>query len=341
MELRERGDSDPEELTDSFGLSRSEARATWASLRRLGLVNWPTESGDRVVPVDPGFALLRVLRRQQDLARRSLEKSRQMHEVLEALLEVYLPATGSSQSRVEVTAVSTVDEMVQALYDVTDSARSTLCTAYAESALPVRLRRRLGPLRQRMFDRGIQIRSVRLRRDSVSPGSYDTFSRLVAQGVDLRLASVIPLNMMIVDSEFAVLSAVAGEPGNTQLTIHRQTLVSAFAAVFAHIWRGATPFAPEGDRSPSGLSNEQRTLAQLLADGMKDEAIARTLGVSPRTVSRLIADLMQQLGVNSRFAAGVRAAQYGLLATDPPRHLDSFPDPEPAPAAAAGTAVQG
>ncbi|MFI9821015.1 LuxR C-terminal-related transcriptional regulator [Streptomyces sp. NPDC052013] len=311
-------------------MSRSEARATWASLRRLGLVNWPTESGDRVVPVDPGFALLRALRRQQDLAQRSLEKSRQMHEVLETLLEVYLPATGSSQSRVEVTSVSTVDEMVQALYDVTDSARSTLRTAYAESALPVRLRRRLGPLRQRMFDRGIRIRSIRLRRDSVSPGSYDTFSRLAAQSVDLRLASVIPLNMLIVDSDFAVLSSSAGEPG-TQLTIHSPVLVNAFAAVFEHTWRGATPFSPDGERSPSGLSHEQRTLAQLLADGMKDEAIARTLGVSPRTVSRLIADLMQQLGATSRFAAGVRAAQHGLLATDRPRHADPPHDPDPGP----------
>ncbi|MFK4150153.1 LuxR C-terminal-related transcriptional regulator [Streptomyces sp. NPDC004065] len=283
---------------------------------------------------------MRALRRQQDLARRNLEKTRQMHEVLETLLEVYLPATGSTRSRIEVTSVSTVEEMVQGLYDVTDTARSTLRTAYAENTLPVRLRRRLDRLRQRMFDRGIQIRSVRLRRDSVLPGSYDTFSRLVAQGVELRLASVIPLNMMIIDSDFAVLPAAAGEPGSPQLTIHSAALVNALTQVFEHTWRGATPFAPEGDRSPAELSNEQRTLAQLLADGMKDEAIARTLGVSPRTVSRLIADLMQRLGANSRFAAGVRAAQYGLL-DDAPPHLSPAPKPQRTPAAPARTTEQG
>ncbi|MEU8958969.1 LuxR C-terminal-related transcriptional regulator [Streptomyces sp. NPDC048518] len=334
MELRERGGSDPEELTDSFGLSRSEARATWASLRRLGLVSWPAEPGDRVVPVDPEFALMRMLRQQQDMAQRSLEESLRMHEAMESLLEVYLPATGSSHSRVEVTAAGTIDEMVQALHDVTDSARATLRTAYAESSLPARLRRRIGPLRQQMFDRGIQVRSVRLRRDSMSPGTYDSFGRLVAAGVDLRLASVIPLNMVIIDSDYAVLPAADDASHSCQLTIRGAPLVSAFSAVFEHTWREATPFAPEGERSPTHLSTEQRTLVQLLADGMKDEAIARTLGVSPRTASRLIADLMQRLGVTSRFAAGARAAQYGLLTPARPPHITPPPVPAPAPAAA-------
>ncbi|QKW08212.1 helix-turn-helix transcriptional regulator [Streptomyces sp. NA04227] len=276
---------------------------------------------------------MRMLRRQQDMARRSLEESRLMHEAMESLLEVYLPATGTAKSAVEVTAVSTVEEMVQALYDVTDSARSSMCTVYAENTLPVRLRRRLGPLRQRMFDRGIHIRSIRHRRDTASPGSFDTFGRLVKAGVDLRLASVIPLNMVIIDSDFAVLPAAEGEPRNTQLTVRGAPLVSAFSAVFEHTWREAAPFTPEGESAAPGLSDEHRTLVQLLADGMKDEAIARTLGVSPRTASRLIADLMQRLGATSRFAAGARAAQYGLLSSTRSRHLSSVPEqPEPAPA---------
>ncbi|MFD4630816.1 LuxR C-terminal-related transcriptional regulator [Streptomyces sp. NPDC058284] len=304
-------------------------------------MSWPAETGDRVVPVDPEFALMRMLRQQQDMAQRSLEESLRMHEAMESLLEVYLPATGSSQSRVEVSAAGTVDEMVQALYDVTDSARSTLRTAYAESSLPARLRRRLGPLRQQMFDRGIQIRSIRLRRDSMSPGTYDSFSRLVSAGVELRLASVIPINMVIIDSDYAVLPASADSEGRgCQLTIRGAPLVNAFSAVFEHIWREAPPLAPEGEHypsgHPSGLSNEQRTLVQLLADGMKDEAIARTLGVSPRTASRLIADLMQRLGVTSRFAAGARAAQYGLLTDAHPMQLPPVPRPDPEPEPALG-----
>ncbi|MCZ7432396.1 helix-turn-helix domain-containing protein [Streptomyces sp. WMMC1477] len=86
------------------------------------------------------------------------------------------------------------------------------------------------------------------------------------------------------------------------------------------------------DFDQSGLSDEHHVLARLLADGMKDEAIARTLGVSPRTASRLIADLMQRLGATSRFAAGARAAHHGMLPVTPrPRHLTQVPEPRQAP----------
>ena len=47
--------------------------------------------------------------------------------------------------------------------------------------------------------------------------------------------------------------------------------------------------------------------------GAKDEQIARTLGLSLRTVRRRVADLMIELGVDTRFQAGVEAARRGWL----------------------------
>jgi DNA-binding NarL/FixJ family response regulator len=51
----------------------------------------------------------------------------------------------------------------------------------------------------------------------------------------------------------------------------------------------------------------------MLAAGMKDEKIARSLGISLRTLSRLLSEVMQELGASSRFEAGVRAAKLGWL----------------------------
>ncbi|MCP9963343.1 LuxR C-terminal-related transcriptional regulator [Streptomyces somaliensis] len=51
----------------------------------------------------------------------------------------------------------------------------------------------------------------------------------------------------------------------------------------------------------------------LLAAGAKDEAIARRLGCSERTLRRLLASLVAKLGADSRFAAGVQAVRLGLL----------------------------
>ena len=52
---------------------------------------------------------------------------------------------------------------------------------------------------------------------------------------------------------------------------------------------------------------------RLLAAGAKDDAIARRLAVSDRTVRRLIAGLMRDLAADSRFQLGLRAARAGLI----------------------------
>ncbi|MGI5530482.1 response regulator transcription factor [Streptomyces syringium] len=54
------------------------------------------------------------------------------------------------------------------------------------------------------------------------------------------------------------------------------------------------------------------TIVRLLAAGLKDEAIARRLGMSLRTARRHIADIMETLGAESRFQAGMLAARAGM-----------------------------
>ena len=52
---------------------------------------------------------------------------------------------------------------------------------------------------------------------------------------------------------------------------------------------------------------------RLLAEGLKDDAIAHRLGISVRTVRRHIADYLDATGSGSRFAAGVAACRAGLV----------------------------
>ncbi|WP_434740381.1 hypothetical protein [Micromonospora sp. SH-82] len=58
-------------------------------------------------------------------------------------------------------------------------------------------------------------------------------------------------------------------------------------------------------------------LAQLLT-GATDVTASQRLGMSPRTFSRRVSELLEHLGVISRFQAGVAAANQGWLS---PRHL--------------------
>jgi DNA-binding NarL/FixJ family response regulator len=58
-------------------------------------------------------------------------------------------------------------------------------------------------------------------------------------------------------------------------------------------------------------------LAQLLT-GATDVTASQRLGMSPRTFSRRVSELLEHLGVVSRFQAGVAAASQGWLT---PRQL--------------------
>src|SRR5206468_3864766 len=55
----------------------------------------------------------------------------------------------------------------------------------------------------------------------------------------------------------------------------------------------------------------------LLAQGYTDEAVAKRLGVSPRTSRRSVNSVMRRLGAHSRFQAGAYAERSGLLDRSP------------------------
>lgn len=65
------------------------------------------------------------------------------------------------------------------------------------------------------------------------------------------------------------------------------------------------------------VTDADLTLLAALARGGKDEIVARRLGVSTRTFRRRLLDLMQRLGVTSRFQIGATAARAGLLPYEP------------------------
>src|SRR5690606_39837840 len=64
---------------------------------------------------------------------------------------------------------------------------------------------------------------------------------------------------------------------------------------------------------PPELTTRERELLTLLSAGNTDESAAAQLGVSVRTVRRMVADIMDRLGARSRFQAGVKAADRGWL----------------------------
>jgi DNA-binding NarL/FixJ family response regulator len=97
-------------------------------------------------------------------------------------------------------------------------------------------------------------------------------------------------------------------------------VVAALAYYFENLWHQASPLDAVGDanrdiaQEPSlPFTSAEHLTLQMLAEGTTDEAIARKLDISVRTVRRTVVKLIQVLGARSRFEAAVLAAKRGWV----------------------------
>lgn len=140
----------------------------------------------------------------------------------------------------------------------------------------------------------------------------DRIRRCLALGEHARTLRDLPLKLMIVDHEVAVLP-LESFPEAIAL-IRPSVLLDSMVAMFETLWSRSVPL--RAGFAPSEVGDVDREVVEtlgLLASGMKDEVIARNQGVNVRTVRRRVRTALDALGVETRFQAGARAAELGLL----------------------------
>lgn len=70
---------------------------------------------------------------------------------------------------------------------------------------------------------------------------------------------------------------------------------------------------------PAGLTTRESDVLALLTQGLANKAIARQLGISPKTVGNHVERIYMKLGVSNRAGAAMKAMQYGLVGSVPER----------------------
>ncbi|HXF69206.1 MAG TPA: response regulator transcription factor [Thermoflexus sp.] len=99
----------------------------------------------------------------------------------------------------------------------------------------------------------------------------------------------------------------------------KQEGMEAIAAAVQSVARGLTSFSPQIRAKAQalaflkGLTEREREILKLVAEGLTDRAIAHRLGISPRTVGYHLNQIFQRLGVNNRAAAVREAIRRGWL----------------------------
>ena len=147
--------------------------------------------------------------------------------------------------------------------------------------------------------------------DSVldSPVLSAELAEWAAAGERQRILAGVPSEFVVYGDVAVVGPEVWGDPESQYVVVRDRMLVHAFIEVFDRMWAMASPVPT---RRTSDVAEDDHLLA-LLSRGFKDEAIARYLGWSLRTVRRRVARLMVELGVETRFQLGIAADRAGLV----------------------------
>ncbi|HEX5569678.1 MAG TPA: helix-turn-helix transcriptional regulator [Streptomyces sp.] len=291
-----------------------EGVGRWLAERRLLDV-------DRASISSPERALRDLLGDQERWLRSATEALGRNLRALDEVIDLLPAARGAGYEAVEVEFFADRDRLRRRMDEFEPPGRRELLCMRTAFPGPEVLRASLEHDRK-VLARGTGVRMLVTTSTVRRPGAGPYLDALLEAGAQVRTAPSLPLHLHVVDRMVTVLPA-GDDPlgGDGDVLMHSPRIALRFAQVFEHFWTVAHPYpdrADHGGRSggpgaAGGYSAQEREILALLASGAKDESIARRLGCSDRTLRRMMTQLMEKLGAESRFEAGVRAAHLGLV----------------------------
>lgn len=313
--LRRYGSSVPAKATAAVGLTEAEAAPGWAELWDLGLIR-PGRMPDEVDPIGPDTALLGLLARQREELRHQREALSELLDAAESLMERYRPTVQQESEKIKVRFAGSDELKRQILAEFNASITASTSSMHPGPLPSSEVLAQSITADKELIDRGIKVRAIYGQSVDSAPRQRKYLAQLSATGVEVRLAPQLPFDLLLADSHTALLTANPENPSEAMVVVGGTTLIRSYVALFEDCWLRSVPYSPQAAaplEQEGELTEQHRTTMRLLANGLTDERIARKLGVSLRTVSRLVSEIMRYLQADSRFQAGVLAVTHGLV----------------------------
>ncbi|MHC0429707.1 helix-turn-helix transcriptional regulator [Streptomyces sp. O3] len=311
-------------LRDAQEHLRAEPQALSSAMDFLADSGLVRSDSAQSAPAPPEVALARVLEREEESLQRRLAELHEGRAVLAALSENLMAIQATGRGAFGVTLLENEAEVISALEGAAARARKEVLSMHPGAPLSAAMLTDSMERNQQVLERGVAMRSIHLDCMVRIPYGRAHLMNLQEAGAEVRVASVLPLRLIVVDGVLGYASTLPREGRFAALEFKGPELVHVLLRIFEHCWVHGAVVPPigesvnRGSREGSGaaaseLDERERALVRMLAEGHKDEAIARCLGVSSRTLRRLMTDVMDRLEADSRFQAGARAMARGWL----------------------------
>ncbi|WP_344634454.1 helix-turn-helix domain-containing protein [Kitasatospora cystarginea] len=267
-------------------------------------------AGVRPLPPEAAVGSL-LLAREAELATQQHRLALERAAAAKLIAEYAILSPRVDQPAVE--QLSGLDQVRDFLSDLSRDAQEEVLTFAPQGAhLPESIAA-ARPLDEQLRDRGVKVRTIYLDSARNNPATSDYLTWLTEIGNDVRTVAALPVRMVIFDRRVALVPTESADSSRGAVVLRAEGALAALHALFEAFWSTATEFARRPVQDHRGLTPQESAALRLLGEGMTDDAIAKRLGVSPRTARRIAADLMLGLEATSRFQAGLHAAHRGWL----------------------------
>lgn len=294
---------DLDALADHLDLEAGEVASAVDQLVRVGLV---ARSGGLLQPASPATTLASLLHGELS----DLEERRARLDAVRASLSGFAADHMVGQSRAWSSMpfeLLSPDEAFVVVEDLQRATTGEVLSCHPAVDIDVDSPTYVDLIEHQLRD-GRRMRGLYPADVVNDPRRLDYVRKWARAGEEVRLMVHALPPMAVFGSETALVSSAWSGGAEGHLLVRAPAMVALVRELFEQYWRGATPLLPPGDQV-----DERRVILELLMLGTKDESVARQLGVSLRTVRRRIAELMDELGVSTRFQAGMEAVRRGLL----------------------------
>lgn len=292
------------ELADALGCPIGKVREVVDRLEETGLVARVPGEPARFVVAPPDVAIDAVaLRRQQDL------------DGLRARARELVPRLADSPTASNVVELISGEQAIfRMLAELELGAREEVLIVdtppYLQTTHSGTV---LNNIELQALERGVRYRVIYDTPSLSDPERMRQLQRYLDAGEQARSLGDAQMKMIVVDGRIAMVpTRFPAESAEQRLVVRSPALVTALVLSFEHLWSLATPIG-QACAANRPYDTRHAQVLQLLAAGAKDRAIARALGVTPRTVIRRIRELMDLLGADTRFQAGAFATRKGWL----------------------------
>ncbi|MGH3945938.1 MAG: LuxR C-terminal-related transcriptional regulator [Pseudonocardiaceae bacterium] len=307
-----------EQVREQLNLSSEELAAALLEFVDAGAVTGDGVQGRRF-EVPPDAILARLIELEEEATSRRLDELRRFSATLSVLSSNLMLIQSRRWAGSQVDLLTGDPRVTAALDGAVTRTRYEILSMQAGPPQSAEALEKLLRQDRELLDRGVGLRLIHLCAMCQVPHGRAYLQALKDAGATIRIASVLPFRLVVVDKllAYSFLSGRQEEPA--ALEIQGADLVHILTEVFEYCWvHGATVPCTEasafgGDHSEQVLDQRERSLLRMFSQGLKDDAIARALGISSRTLRRLMTEVMRKLGATSRFQAGARAMAHGWL----------------------------